>query len=106
MTNVQVLAQFVTSLNKMASEVMRVAFDGGGAVCVTITQSPSSGTLHDGNGVVAPYERTSATGSSAGVVLQFVHGMCGLFSGPAELRTVTSMTVPACSGGVYTNDNF
>ena len=46
MSNLQVLGQFVTSLNRMSSEVMRFAFGPGHFI---ISSCPPCGTLHGGN---------------------------------------------------------
>ena len=69
MSNIQVLGQFVTSLNQMASEVMRVAFNlgaisfGGSAVHDTVSPCSSGGSLHGSHG------------PSVVVVMQCVHVM-------------------------------
>ena len=61
MTNVQVMSQFVTSLNRTASEVMRTVYDRepfptDAVHFVTPVRSPACGTLHGHNGPVAPYQ--------------------------------------------------
>ena len=58
MTNVQVMSQFVTSLNRTASEVMRTGAlpDRRGSLRDTGAQSPPCDTLHGRNGPVAPYQ--------------------------------------------------
>ena len=56
MTNLQVLGQFVTSLNRMSSEVMRMAFGQEqypSAAIQAVSTCPPGSPLHDGYGVVA-----------------------------------------------------
>ena len=54
MSNIQVLGQFVTSLNRMASEVMWVAFDQepflSEAVRDAVSPCSSGGSLHGSHG--------------------------------------------------------
>ena len=59
MSNLQVLGQFVTSLNQMSSEVMRLAFGlepypvGGSPVRGAISWCPAGSPLHGSDGFVA-----------------------------------------------------
>ena len=59
LSNVQVLQQFVTSLNTTSSEVMRVAFGRDGMRCGcdaaggAVVPCSSGGALHGGHGIVA-----------------------------------------------------
>ena len=85
MTNVQVMSQFVTSLNKTASEVMQTCQgavpDRRGSICDTGAQSSTCGTLHGRHGPVAPYQCSGISWTHLGLLLQLLHGLRGLFSG-------------------------
>ena len=76
MTNVQVMSQFVTSLNRTASEVMAHSIcqgtfpDRRGSFCDTGAQSSSCGTLHGRNGPVAPYQCSGISCTHLGLLLQ------------------------------------
>ena len=88
LSNLQVLQQFVTSLNRMSSEVMRVAFDrepfpseavqycGAGSPCST------DSALHGGHGIVASTQYKGDSWPPAVVVVQRVHVLCRLSGSP------------------------
>ena len=79
-TNVQVMSQFVTSLNRTASEVMRTVYDrepfptDAVHFCDTGAQSSPCGTLHGRNGPVAPYQCSGISWTHLGLLLQLLHG--------------------------------
>ena len=80
MTNVQVMSQFVTSLNRTASEVMRTVYareplPTEAVQFVTGAQSSSCGTLRGRNGPVAPYECSGISWTHLGLLLQLLHGL-------------------------------
>ena len=87
MSNIQVLGQFVTSLNRMSSEVMRVAFDAVGCstVCDAVSPDSSGGLLHSSHGLMASAEHSGSSWTYAVVVVQRMHVLFGLFSGPAQV---------------------
>ena len=76
MSNIQVLGQFVTSLNRMASEVMRVAFDREpfpSEAVQYVTPSHRVGRAAHYMavmGLVASAEQSRSTGPSTVVVMQ------------------------------------
>ena len=75
MTNGQVMAQFVTSLNRTASEVMRMVYDKEpfptDAVQFRDTgaQSPACGALHGSDGPVAPYQWSGVSWANTGLIM-------------------------------------
>ena len=66
MTNLQVLGQFVTSLNRMSSEVMRLTFGQEQYPADAMQDGP----LHDGYEVVAADWWPGRSRASADIVLQ------------------------------------
>ena len=90
MTNVQVMAQFVTSLNRTASEVMHMVYDKvpfPTDAVQFVTPSPSCGALYGSDGPVAPYQWSCISRANPGLLMQFVHGLRGLLSGcPAVMN--------------------
>ena len=104
MTNVQVMAQFVTSLNRTASEVMRMVYDKEPSVCDAGAQSLACGTLYGSDGPVAPYQWSGVSWANPGLLMQFVHVLRGLFS---RRPAVMNYDYLECrSGDVYTNSNI
>ena len=91
LSNLQVLRQFVTSLNRMLSEVMRMAFAHEPflteAVQFVAPVSPSTtgGALHGCHGIVASTLHAGDTWTSTVVFMQHVHDMFGLLSRPSEV---------------------
>ena len=61
------LSQFVTSLNRTASEVMRTGAHDTGA------QSSTRGALYGCYGLVAPYQCSGISGTPLGLFLQLLH---------------------------------
>ena len=91
LSNLHVLGQFVTSLNRMSSEVMRVAFartvsDGSGTVFGAVSSSATGGALHGCHGIVASTMYSRDTWTPTVVFMQRVHDVFRLFSGPAEVN--------------------
>ena len=81
MTNVQVMAQFVTSLNRTASEVMRMVYDKEPfPTDVVQFVTPACGALHGSDGPVAPYQWSGVSWANTGFIMQFMHVLRGLFS--------------------------
>ena len=77
MTNLQVLGQFMTSLNRISSEVMQLAFGqeqypslGSSPGRVAVSTCPPGSPLHDGYGVVASDGWPGRSRASADLVLQ------------------------------------
>ena len=80
LSNLQVLSQFVTSLNRMSSEVMQLAFaHGSRPVCGAISSSPTGSPLHVCHGVVASAEYPGSSWAPAVVLMQCLHDVFGLF---------------------------
>ena len=81
MTNVQVMAQFVTGLNRTASEVMRVVYDKEPFPTEAVNfVTPGRRVRRAADymaamGLWRPTGRTSTSRSSASVILQFMHVM-------------------------------
>ena len=79
LSNLQILGQFVTSLNRMSSEFMRVALrpgaasDRGSTVCGVVSPCSTGGALHGGHGLVGSTVYAGDTWTSAVVVMQRVH---------------------------------
>ena len=91
LSNLQVLGQFVTSLNRMSSEVMRVAFaDGSGTVCGAVSPCTTGGVLHGCHGIVASTVYAGDTWTSTVIFMQCVHDVLGLLSRPSEVEKTDS----------------
>ena len=76
MMNVQVMAQFVTGLNRTASEVMRVVYDKVPFPTEAVQYvTPARRALYGSYGPVAPHERTGSSRSTTSVVMQLMHVM-------------------------------
>ena len=85
-SNVQILSQFVTSLQRMYSEMMtRVGTCGvpfaGGRRSVCSTKGAPGGEVHGCNGSVAPTDWSGRSRAGAGLILQRLHELSVLFSG-------------------------
>ena len=83
LSNLQVLGQFVTSLNRMSSEVMWVAFDREPfpmEAVQFVAPCSTGGALYGGHGLVASTQHAGDSWPPAVVVLQRVHVLCRLFS--------------------------
>ena len=99
LSNVQVLQQLVTSLNRTSSK--RVA-GGPRSAAISVQrnstgdaslQSASCGALHDGNGSVAPTSRYGDTNTPAVSRVQCLHVLAGLLPGcdlGGEVNYITS----------------
>ena len=76
LSTLQVLGQLVTSLNRMSSEVMWVAFDhepfsdGSRPVGGAVSSSPTGGSLHGCHGVVVSAEYPGCSWTPAVVLMQ------------------------------------
>ena len=89
MTNVQVMSQFVTSLNRTVSEVMRTVYEMEPCqLCDTGLQSSTCGTLHGRHGPVSPYQCSSVSGTHLGLLMQLLHGLRGLFPGRSTVKNI------------------
>ena len=92
MTNVQVMAQFVTSLNRTASEVMHMVYDKApfptdAVQFVTPGRRVRRAAHYRSDGPVAPYQWSCISRANPGLLMQFVHGLRGLLSGcPAVMN--------------------
>ena len=79
LSNLQVLGQFVTSLNRMSvgGHVRGIrpgaVSDRGSTVCGAVSPRSTGGALHGGHGRVASTVYTGDTGTSAVVIMQWVH---------------------------------
>ena len=84
LSNLQVLGQFVSSLNRMSSEVMRMAFAHKPfpteVVCGAVSPSAMGGALHGCHGTLASIVYAGDSGTSAVFSVQRVHDMFGLLS--------------------------
>ena len=104
LSNLQVLGQFVTSLNQMSSEVMHVAFahepfPTEAVQFVAPSQSMTGGALHGGHGCVVSTIYSGDTWTFAVVVMQHVRDMFGLFPRPSEVeKTESSCSVTPFGG--------
>ena len=77
MSNLQILAQFVTALHRMSSEMMSI--DVGHVVFPTedvakLSMTPSS-QIHDSNGPVAPSVGSGCSRASTDIVLRILYEM-------------------------------
>ena len=80
MTNVQVLAQFVTGLNRTASEMMRTVYDKEPFPTDAVEfVTPGCSALHGSDGPVAPYQWSGVSWGNPGLIMQFLHVLRGLF---------------------------
>ena len=82
MSDLQVLGQFVTSLNRMSSKVMRLAFghepypSGGHPVRGAVSSCPAGSPLHGCDGFVAYAWFPGCSRASSDLVLQCLHDVC------------------------------
>ena len=95
LSNLQVLGKFVTSLNRMSSEVMRGVHaqnvsDGSSTVRGAVSPCTMGGALHGGHGLVASTVYAGDTWTSTVVVMQHVHHVLRLFSRPSEVEKTDS----------------
>ena len=67
MSNLQILAQFVTALHRMSSEIMSVG--------VGDSEGAASGQVHDSNGPVAPSVGSGCSRASTDIVLHILYDM-------------------------------
>ena len=98
LSNLQVLGQFVTSLNRMSSEVMRVVFDREPFPTAAVQFVALSHCVRWAAHYLAAMglwrpPSTQGIHSPAVVVLQRVHGLCRLFSGSSEVAVSVSCCV-------------
>ena len=82
MTNVQVMSQFVTSLNRTASEVMRTVYDREPFPTSAVDfVTPGRRVRRAAHymaaiyGLVAPYQCSGLSGTHLGLFLQLLHGL-------------------------------
>ena len=96
LSNIQVLQQFVTSLNWMSSEVMRVAFDRepfpseSDADCGAGSPGSTGGALYGGHVIVTTTQYAGDSWPPAVVVMQLVHVMCRLSPGSPKVAAYYS----------------
>ena len=86
MTNVQVMSQFVTSLNRMASEVMRMVYDMApfSDRCSSVRRAAH---YMAAMGLWCPTSAPVFSWTNPGLLMQYVHGLRGLFSGCPAVMT-------------------
>ena len=81
LSNLQVLGEFVTSLNRMSSEVMRVAFEHEPFPTEAVQfVAPSHRVRRTAHGIMASTEYAQDSWTSAVVLMQCLHDVLGLFS--------------------------
>ena len=90
LSNLQVLGQFVTSHNRMSSEVMRVAFTHElfpteAVQFVAPSHRVRRAAIHGGHGTVASSMYSGDTWASTVIVMQRVHDVFGLLPRPSEV---------------------
>ena len=98
MTSVQVMSQFVTSLNRKASEVMRTVYAREPFPTDAVHFVTPGRTLHGRDGPVAPYQCSGISWTHLGLLLQLLHGLRGLLSGcPAVMNLLPRELCEKCT---------
>ena len=104
MTNVQVMSQFLTSLNRTASEVMRTVYAREPfPTDVVHFVTPGRRVRRAAHymaamGPVAPYQCSGISWTHLGLLLQLLHGLRGLFSRcPAVMNLLPRKLCEKCT---------
>ena len=74
MSNLQILAQFVTALHRMSSEIMSISCKRNSEV-IHDSEGPASGQIHGSNGPVAPSVGSGCSWASVDIVLRILYEM-------------------------------
>ena len=92
MSNLQILAQFVTALHRMSSEMMligvgHVVFPTEDVADLSMTPRASA-QVHDSNGPLAPSVGSGCSRANTSIILYLVHALLKLFSGETAASEV------------------
>ena len=105
MSNLQILAQFVTSLHRMSSEMLNIGIDHV-VFPAEDAEGTAGGQIHDSDGPVAPSVGPGCYQAVAGVDLPFLYEVRVLFWQKRAIYSVIRLTLLLSNKTLLTSGQY